>query len=70
MSGMRIHPRLYVVQQASNELAAKLNELEQTHSLTYGEMFSMLAERMANLAKYLIREERHPENPDKRGDEA
>lgn len=44
--------------------------IQTAHTLTYGEWFSILGGEIANLAKYLIRSERHPEDPDKRGDEA
>ena len=47
-----------------------LLDLEQEHELTYGEVFSLLGHAIGNLAKYQIRSERHPDDPDKKGDEA
>jgi hypothetical protein len=40
------------------------------YELTYGELFALLGNAVANLAKYQIRGERHPDDPDKNGDEA
>jgi hypothetical protein len=67
---LKLHPRSSVVQKARLEFDQFLFDLEQKHQLTYGELFSMLGNSIANLAKYQIRSERHPNDPDKRGDEA
>ena len=67
---MKIHPRTAVVQQARHAFETFLLDLEQKHELTYGELFSLLGNAIANLAKYQIRAERHPDHPDKKGDEA
>lgn len=66
---MKIHARTLVVQKARHEFEAFLLDLEQKHELTFGELFSLLGGSIANLAKYQIRAERHPNDPDKRGDE-
>jgi hypothetical protein len=67
---MKLHPRSSIVTQARNEFETFLLDLRQKHELTYGELFSLLGGGIANLAKYQIRSERHPDDPDKRGDEA
>jgi hypothetical protein len=67
---MKLHQRMALVQKARNELETFLLELEQKHALTYGEVFSLLGNAVANLAKYQIRAERHPDDPAKKGDEA
>jgi hypothetical protein len=67
---MKLHERTLVVQKVRHEFEAFLLELEQKHELSYGELFSMLGNAIANLAKYQIRSERHPDDPDKREDEA
>ena len=67
---MKLHPRMRVVTQARGELDQFLIDLEQKHGLTYGEVFSLLGHAVASLAKYQIREESHPDQPDKKGDEA
>lgn len=67
---MKIHERTIVVMDARSELTKFMGALEEKYDLTYGEMFSMLADRMSDLAKYLVRAERHPDDPNKKGDEA
>lgn len=67
---MKIHKRTLIVEKAQSAFAMFLLELEQKHALTYGEMFSMFGNAIANLAKYQIRGERHPDDPDKKGDDA
>jgi len=59
-----------VVADAKLEFSKAFLAIEKKHKLTYGEMFSILGDYMQNLAKYLIRSERHPDDPDKGGDEA
>lgn len=53
-----------------HEFANELCAIRAKHGLTYGELFSILGAHIALLAKYLIRVERHPDDPTKRGDEA
>lgn len=67
---MKLHPRSNIVEKARNELAMFLLDLEQKYDLTSGELFSMLGHKIVDLAKYQIRSERHPDDPDKKGDEA
>ena len=67
---LKLHKRGTIVQKARGEFETFLLELEQKHGLTYGEVFSLLGNAVANLAKYQIRDERHPDDPEKKGDEA
>lgn len=67
---MKLHPRARVVDQARHELTVFLLDLVQKHELTYGELFSLLGCQITEHAKYQIRSERHPNDPDKRGDDA
>ena len=67
---MKLHPRTRVVDKARLEFDQFLLDLADKHELTYGELFSMLGQAIANNAKYQIRAERHPDDPDKKGDEA
>ncbi len=67
---MKIHPRAHVVAEARSAFARFMLDLEKKHDLTYGELFSLYGAAIENLAKYQIRSERHPEDPDKKGDEA
>jgi hypothetical protein len=69
---VRLHSREDVVTRARLDLADRILDWRRTHEdLTCGEMFSVLGDvgcgQIANLAKYLIREERHPDDPDKPG---
>jgi hypothetical protein len=67
---IRLHKRGDIVENARNELATFLLALERKHELTFGELFKILGNAIANLATYQIRAERHPDDPDKKGDEA
>ena len=66
---MRIHPRYFIVSKAENELSTFLLDLEQKHELTYGEVVRILSTLLAREAKHMIREERHPDDLDAKGDE-
>jgi len=52
------------------DFSVEVERLRSKYDLTYGEMFSTLGARVTDLARYLIRTERHPDEPDKKGDEA
>ena len=67
---MKLHKRSLVVQKARYAFEAFLLELETDYALTYGELFSLLGNAIASLATYQVRNERHPNDPDKKGDEA
>ena len=67
---MKLHSRTRVVDKARLEFDQFLLDLEQKHELTLGELFSMLGAKITDLAKYQIRSERHPDDSDKKGDEA
>lgn len=68
--GIRMHERTMIVNQARTDLEGFLIDWEKKYELTYAEVFSILGDRIANIAKYAIRAERHPDDPEKRGDEA
>lgn len=67
---MQLHPRTMIVKAAQLELSGFMLDWQQKHDLTFGETFKILAEMMERDAKYMIRQERHPDDPDARGDEA
>jgi len=67
---MKLHSRAPIVTKARLEFDKFLLDLEQKHDLTFGELFTLLGSAITNLAKYQIRSERHPNDPDKKGDEA
>lgn len=66
---MKIHPRYFIVSKAENEISMFLLDLIQKHDLTYGETVKILTHLLQTQAKYMIRDERHPDDDDKRGDE-
>lgn len=55
----KLHPRHYPVAKAGSELTTFVLSLVEKHGLTWGETTRILAEELALLAKYQIREERH-----------
>lgn len=67
---MRMHKRTKPVQLASLEIGTALWKLQEEHGLTYVEMTQALLDHLGRIAKYQLREERHPDDPDKGGDEA
>jgi hypothetical protein len=68
----RLHPRERIVSEARIELVRAVLDWREKHDeLTDGELFSIvggvLGDQITSMAKYLIREERHPGEPDKPG---
>jgi hypothetical protein len=66
----RIHPRHQTVAKARGEIGLAISRIATTYGLTYGELFSILGGEVQGHAKYAIRAERHPDDPDRGGDEA
>lgn len=73
MSGLgplpRLHPRTLVVNKAEVELGSLLIDWRKKYDLTLAEELGMLLDAARSLIKYAIRSERHPDDPDARGDE-
>lgn len=67
---IRLHPRFQPVAEATRAIGVAVAEAVEKYELTYGEIFSILSQAMAAWAKYAIRQERHPDEPGKKGDEA
>lgn len=67
--GIKLHERTMLVQAASCDFHTWELEWIQKHDLTYGEIVGIYADRLASHAKYMRRDERHPDDPEKRGDE-
>lgn len=67
---MRLHDRLLIVQAAHLEAKTTLNEIIRKYDLTAGEIVALYAAFLAEEAKWMIREERHPDDPSHKGDEA
>ena len=68
--GLRLHPRTMTVQRASSQLHAHLLQLMDTYDLSWAELAVILAERQQSVLKYVLRGERHPDDPGKKADEA
>ncbi len=67
---MKRHPRSMIVADAEAEFSKAFLAIEEKYNLTFGEMFHMLGERIARLARDNIQTERHPDDPKKSGDVA
>ena len=67
---MRLHERTLPVQQASRDIRDALDELQREHDLTDVEMLRVLNEHQDNIARHMLRAERHPNDPGKKADEA
>ncbi len=59
-----IHPRTKKVSKAKTEMHAGLMDVMEKHDLTFIETTQCLIDLIASLAKYALRNERHPNNPD------
>lgn len=68
--GLKINERVPIVQKAETDLSLAVNKVVKEHDLTYLELAQIINQVQANWIMYGIRNERHPENPDKRGGEA
>lgn len=67
---MKVHERYFVTQTARIEFEKFILELERKYQLTFGEITSIFAVALTQVAKYQIRAERHPDDLNKKGDEA
>lgn len=66
---MRLHRRSMIVSRARNELAVALANIWEKHELTSSEVVWICADVTAAHARHPVRDERHPNQPDKRTDE-
>lgn len=62
---MKMHPRALIVDRAGVELTEMAMKLRQQHELTYIEYLGILNQEAGRVLKYALREERHPDDPDK-----
>jgi len=70
MTGLRMHPRTRTVEKARWELKGTMQRLIADHKLTDAEIQIILNEEARDWLKYELRHERHPDDPDKKADEA
>ena len=66
---MRVSARSQEVAIAQSEIAVKLNKLQAEHGLTNIEMLQAVTSWQGTALKYMLRTERHPDDPDKGADE-
>jgi hypothetical protein len=57
------------VQAASAKLRGQLIAFQNDHDLTDVEMLRILLDEMQSISKYMLRAERHPDDPDAKADE-
>lgn len=67
---MRVHPRVRQVNEAEAVINEALHNAWTGYDLTSIEVLQILTAKQQSILKYMLRTERHPENPDKGGDEA
>jgi len=67
---MELHPRMFLVEQAKRDVGEALAPIIRKYHLTYVELNEILLCEALNWNKYAKRAERHPNDPDKKGDEA
>jgi hypothetical protein len=67
---IRVHPRTQPVGITLPEMGSACARIAMEHELTTAEWVHCLAQSPAQTTRYLLREERHPGDPDKRADEA
>jgi hypothetical protein len=66
--GRAVHERTFLVQQVGNEISTAVTNIVAQHELTYIELLTILNMIEARWLKSALREERHPDEPDKGAD--
>jgi hypothetical protein len=64
------HPRADRAHQARAELKILVDKFQRDHGLTDIELLQALTECQQSILKYMLRAERHPDDPDRGADEA
>lgn len=67
---MKLHPRLFIVQQAEAKLGLAVSDIVKEHGLTPTEISMALIDVGRRWLTYALLAERHPKNPGKKADEA
>jgi hypothetical protein len=68
--GLRLHPRTMPVRSAGIHFRDYVNRFQDERGLTDIEMAQILTESLQIVLKYMLRAERHPDDPDHKADEA
>lgn len=66
---MKLHPRRKQVVEARLEITNFVLEVLDKYDLTFVETVSVFASVLDLLTQHAVRDERHPDDPDKGGDE-
>jgi len=64
---VKIHEREIIVREADLEFTTMIGKIIKKYDLTYSEELRILSDRLQSMAKYMIREERHPGEINKPG---
>ena len=67
---MKLHARTLPVQAASGELRLMVATWQERHDLTDVEALHVLLDITSGRTKYMLRAERHPDDVEKKADEA
>jgi len=67
--GLRLHPRTMPVQKAEGHFKRYVYEFQVEYNVTDIEMLRILIDTQQSITKYMLRAERHPDNPDQKADE-
>lgn len=66
----KLHDRVAIVQKAGNEIGMAIDKIARDYKLTYAEVILVLSRNISEHVHYLIRVERHPNDPDKGSESA
>lgn len=67
---MKRHIRFNTVQEASRKISQEIADIKNDYELTDWEIIGILLEEAQQVKKYALRFERHPDDSDKKADEA
>jgi len=61
---MKRHPRAIAAQKAESEISESISAIAEKHELSDIELLQIMNGLLATTLKYMLRAERHPDNPD------
>jgi len=67
---MKLHPRFKVTQEASDKISKAVSDIQNDYELTDWELVGILLEEALQVKRYALRSERHPNDSNKKADEA
>lgn len=66
---MRLHPRTLPVEKAGSDLSGLVVDWVKRHDLTYTEALRCLLAEAMRMSKLVLRNQRHPGDPERKADE-